>query len=144
MKQEYPMSLTIESVIGDKDACETMTIHARARLSVIGGNYTLSFTEAREGGRVFTTLSYMPGAKRVHMKSRGLVKSEIVFDPEVPHVSRYEVAPLAFDLTVRSREVSASLDENGGEIHLVYTRELAGDEATVTYHLTAVAEETET
>ncbi len=141
MKETYRLTADIRSTVGESEECETYTMRVKARLDITGGSHTLSFTEEREGGRVFTTLTYTPGRARVHMKSRGGVKSEMIFDPATPHVSRYEVAPLSFELTVRSREVRAHLDGNGGEIFLSYTRELAGDSTPVVYHLVAVPEE---
>ncbi len=141
MKQEYPMHVVITSVIGEDDCRESFTSHTCAKLTNAGGKYTLSFTEAREGGRVYTTLTYLPNGKRVHQKCRGGVKSEIVFDPATVHTSVYEISPLKFDLTVTCHEVEAKLDELGGEIRLVYTRELAGDAMRVDYRLTATHEE---
>ncbi len=141
MKQEYSMQIAVESVIGDGDEREVYRCEMPARLTQNGGSYTLSFTEVREDTKLFTTLTFQPRGTRVHMKTRGGVKNEIVFDTTTPCVTRYEVAPLCFDLTVRSREISVSLDEHGGEIRLVYTRELAGDACPVVYRLAAVPRE---
>ncbi len=135
MRESCQMTVEIESTIGD--ACETYTMTLPARIEVTGDAYTLRFCEERDCGHVWTTLAWKRGEARVTMTSRGGVRCRMVFDTREVCMTRYEVAPLAFDLTVRSQEVLAELDENGGRISLVYIRELAGEEDRVSYRLTA-------
>ncbi len=137
MKEQIPMLAHIESTIGDAH----VAYDVKARLSVVGDHHSLAFTEERESGRVFTTLSFRPGVARVHMKCRGGVKSEMIFDPATPHTSVYELSPLAFDLTVTTETARVALDALGGTLCLSYTREIGGDASHVTYTLTAMPEE---
>ena len=104
----------------------------------VGDHISLAYTERRDGGvRVMTTLAWQRGMRRLHLTQRGAVRWEADFDPDTPAVTRYEVPPYTFDLTVRCHEIRLPLDENGGELHLLYTRNIGGDEALV--ELTALA-----
>ncbi len=141
MKDRVAMNLHIESVVGVGDDAERFAFDVMGKLNIVSGNHTLSFTEMREGCRIFTTLTYRPGGHRVHMKARGDVKYETVFDTSAVCQTVYEVAPCKLDLTVRSHEVVVNLDEYGGEMRLAYTRVIAGDVGEVVYTLTATAEE---
>ncbi len=143
MNARISMQLHIESVVGAGADAERMTYDTPGKLNVASGNYTLSFTDEREGCKIFTTLTYRPHSHRVHMKARGSVKYELIFDIKEECSTVYEVPPCKLNLTVRSREVSVGLDEFGGEIHLLYTREVGGDTSDVTYTLTATPIEEE-
>ncbi len=141
MKDTRPMHFTIRSTLTSGDDTETMTTTAAGKYAAVGDHITLSFWEANESGKVFTTLAFLRGGRRVHMKRRGGVKCEMIFDPKEECTSVYELPPLKFDFTVRSREVFVNLDENGGTVSLAYTREIGGDLSSVQYCLTAVAGE---
>ena len=138
------MHLTIHSRLTTGGDSEIVSTEARGVLRQVGDHTSLAYTERREGGaRVMTTLSWQAGTPRVRLTHRGAVRWEVDFDPKVPAVTRYEVPPYTFDLTVRCHEIRLPLDENGGEIHLAYTRNVGGDEALVELTLTACVREEE-
>lgn len=144
MKQETPMQLTIHSRLTTGGETETVLTEARGVLRQVGDHASLAYTERREGGaRVMTTLSWQAGTPRVRLTHRGDVRWEVDFDPRMPAVTRYEVPPYTFELSVRCHEIRLPLDENGGEIHLTYTRNVGGDEALVELTLTARVREEE-
>ncbi len=140
MAETYRMTVHIESVIGPPSDEDRFTSTAPARLEISGDRRTLTFCEGDESGKTYTTFAFRQGERRVEMRSRGNVTNEICFDPSEAFTTVYHAAPLTFDLTVRSQEVLASLDKNGGEIRLVYTRWLGGYVSHVRYLLRAVPE----
>lgn len=140
MKKETPMHLIIHSRLTPRAGGETESVRTEARgvLRQVGDHASLAYTERRDGGaRVMTTLSWQAGTPRVHLTHRGAVRWEADFDPALSAETRYEVPPYAFDLTVRCHEIRLPLDENGGELHLCYTRIVGGDEALVELTVTA-------
>lgn len=145
MKRETPMHITITSHLAAEGAPETVTTEARGVLRQVGDHHTLAYTERRESDeRVMTTLSWQRGVRRLHLTCRGAVRWEADFDPALPAETRYEVPPYAFTLCVQCRELRLGVDENGGELRLVYRRELGGDAAEVTLSLAARVREEET
>ena len=132
MKEQISMSLVVKSAMGEGADKEEYVVTCRGQLRMASGVNSLTYTEEMEGRRVHTTLTYRLHAGRVHLKKRGAVKSEMVFEEGFEHVSIYEMPPYRFDMTVLSRKVKASLGEDGGEIVLVYMRTIGGDTTQVT------------
>ncbi len=134
----YQMTVRISSAIGffgPGGARDTYSAVLPARLDVTENKCTLSFREERDGGVIYTTMTYEPGGSRVHMRGRGNAKSDILFDCGEEHHSIYKVGEYKFDLTVRTGEVTATLTEQGGEISLVYERQIGGHIDLVSYQL---------
>ena len=142
MKQETPMSLQIVSRMENGDGAETYTHTATGTLRQVGDHHSLAFSSRDENGaKTMNALSWQKGVAKLHLKRRGAVKWEVLFDPTLPAMTRYELPPLACDLRVTCHGVDLALDEFGGTISLTYTREIGGDTARVTYTLTACVAE---
>lgn len=143
MKEQYTMSLTITSVLGEGENREEYTLTTRGQLRMASGVNSLTYSEEIEGKKVHTTLTYRLRANRVHLKKRGAMKSEIIFEENFEHSSLYEIPPYSFDMTVRSQVVKASLGADGGEITLSYFRTIGGDTAPVEMRIVGIPLETE-
>ncbi len=132
MKEQVAMSLVVKSTIGEGSEKEEYVVTCRGQLRMASGVNSLTYTEELDGKRVHTTLTYRLHANRVHLKKRGAVKCEMIFEERYVHTSVYEMSPYKFDMVVEGQKVKASLGEEGGEITLTYLRTIGGDTAQVT------------
>lgn len=141
-QERIPMRITVESEIVSGGGSQTVRHTSRGCLKRAAGVSTLTYSEKEAGGdAVFTTLTFRSPARSLHLKRRGGVRCEILFDPHVPHTTCYEVPPYRFDLTVHSRIVEAEMDEHGGRVRLEYDREVGGETGRIRFSLSASPEE---
>lgn len=137
-----PMNLRVVSRMTAPEGSDTFISASSGVLREAGDCRSLSYTEEREGGKkVMTVLSWERGGECLRLACRGGVRWDARFAAGTVHTGRYEVSSLVFDLTVRCHEVRLRLDAHGGEIRLLYTRLLGGDECHVDFRLTAEPKE---
>ena len=86
--------------------------------------YTLSYQESELTGLEGTLTTFQIEPERITLMRLGGVNSEMVFELGRRHLSMYDTPYGALAMGVNTRELSAALDEQGGQIRIVYDIEL--------------------
>ena len=88
------------------------------------GHFTLSYQESEVTGLEGTLTTFQIEPERITLMCLGGVNSEMVFELGRRHLSMYDTPYGALAMGVNTRELSAALDEQGGQIRIVYDIEL--------------------
>ena len=88
------------------------------------GHFTLSYQESELTGLEGTLTTFQIEPERITLMRLGGVNSEMVFELGRRHLSMYDTPYGALAMGVNTRELSAALDEQGGQIRIVYDIEL--------------------
>lgn len=86
----------------------------------------LSYSESDESGKSDTVIRVE--GETVTVCRSGAITSELRFKEGESHSSIYSVAPYSFDATVKARRVRINLNEEGGQIDLIYNMKIGGAE----------------
>ena len=142
MSSDVKLILTVNSVIdnlsdaGLPDGDPEINIFTTdGTLSVFDGSYLLRFTEVQEGGEAHTSL-YIT-ADNVRLVKSGAITSEMRFSEGEIFNTLYCVGPYSFDMTVRTKKIRNSLTEEGGELQLIYSMNVGGQEKNVRMKISA-------
>ena len=142
MSSDVKLILTVNSVIdnlsdaGLPDGDPEINIFTTdGTLSVFDGGYLLRFTEVQEGGETHTSL-YIT-ADNVRLVKSGAITSEMRFSDGEIFNTLYCVGPYSFDMTVRTKKIRNSLTEDGGELQLIYSMNVGGQEKNVRMKISA-------
>ena len=142
MSSDVKLILTVNSVIdnlseaGLPDGDPEINIFTTdGTLSVFDGGYLLRFTEVQEGGEAHTSL-YIT-ADNVRLVKSGAIPSEMRFSDGEIFNTLYCVGPYSFDMTVRTKKIRNSLTEDGGELQLIYSMNVGGQEKNVRMKISA-------
>ena len=142
MSSDVKLILTVNSVIdnlsdaGLPDGDPEINIFTTdGTLSVFDGGYLLRFTEVQEGGEAHTSL-YIT-ADNVRLVKSGAITSEMRFSDGEIFNTLYCVGPYSFDMTVRTKKIRNSLTEEGGELQLIYSMNVGGQEKNVRMKISA-------
>ena len=142
MSSDVKLILTVNSVIdnlsdaGLPDGDPEINIFTTdGTLSVFDGGYLLRFTEVQEGGEAHTSL-YIT-ADNVRLVKSGAITSEMRFSEGEIFNTLYCVGPYSFDMTVRTKKIRNSLTEDGGELQLIYSMNVGGQEKNVRMKISA-------
>ena len=144
MSLDKKLILTVNSVIdnlsdaGLPDGEPEINIFTTdGTVSVFDGGYLLRFTEEQDGGVAHTSLYVAP--TRVRLVKEGAITSEMQFSEGEIFNTLYCVGPYSFDMTVRTKKIRNSLTEVGGELQLIYSMNVGGQEKNVRMKISAKA-----
>ena len=98
-------------------------------LTVIDGGYLITFSEEQDGGTANTNLYVYESGVRL-VKS-GAITSEMCFAEGEVYNTLYCVGPYSFDMTVRTKKIRNTVTECGGDLQLIYTMNVGGQEKNV-------------
>lgn len=98
-------------------------------LKITDGEYTISYVEKTEGGRVASDIFVSEASVRV--KRVGAIESDILFEEGLLHKSLYGVPPYTFDTEVYTKKIRNSLTRDGGRVDIFYTMKIGGAEKKV-------------
>ena len=98
-------------------------------LRVIDGGFLITFSEEQDGGRADTNLYVYESGVRL-VKS-GAITSEMCFAEGEVYNTLYCVGPYSFDMTVRTKKIRNTVTECGGDLQLIYTMNVGGQEKNV-------------
>lgn len=104
-------------------------------MSTDGDSLLLSFTEVQEGGEAHTDLYVTP--ERVRLVKTGAITSEMHFSEGEDFNTLYRVGPYAFDMCVRTKRIRNTLSADGGELQLIYSMNVGGQEKSVRMRISA-------
>ena len=133
---DVKLSITVNSVIdnlsdaGLPDGEPEINIFTTdGTLALIDGGYLITFTEEQDGGSATTNLDVYEGGVRL-VKS-GAITSEMRFSEGEVWSTLYCVGPYSFDMVVRTKKIRNSVTECGGDLQLIYTMNVGGQEKNV-------------
>ena len=133
---DVKLSITVNSVIdnlsdaGLPDGEPEINIFTTdGTLALIDGGYLITFTEEQDGGSATNNLYVYEGGVRL-VKS-GAITSEMRFSEGEVWSTLYCVGPYSFDMVVRTKKIRNSITECGGDLQLIYTMNVGGQEKNV-------------
>ena len=133
---DVKLSITVNSVIDNlsdsglpEGEPEINIFTTDGTLKLIDGGYLITFTEEQDSGSATTNLYVYEGGVRL-VKS-GAITSEMRFSEGEEFKTLYCVGPYSFDMTVRTKKIRNSVTECGGELQLIYTMNVGGQEKSV-------------
>ena len=144
MAENVKLILTVNSVIDNLDDAGLPDGDPEINIFTTVGDMTvsdrgikLSFTEESEGQKTTSTLFIIKD--KVILGKRGAIESDITFVEGEEYKTIYNVGPYAFDMTVRTKKIRNTLTVFGGEIQLIYSMNVGGQEKNVRMKITAKA-----
>ena len=100
------------------------------------GGWDISYEESELTGLAGVTTTFRVEPGRVILSRKGTLKSQMVFEENVPHDSLYQMPFGALMLTVKATSVYYDIVPDGGVIDLVYNINIENTEAgVIDYHL---------
>ena len=142
MAENVKLTLTVNSVIDNLDDAglpdgdpEINIFTTDGELTVSDRGMMLSFTEDNEGQKTVTTLFMIKD--KVTLGKRGAIESNISFLEGEVYKTVYRVGPYAFDMTVETKRIRNSMTRLGGELQLIYSMNVGGQEKNVRMKITA-------
>ena len=95
----------------------------------------LTYTEGEGEAKVFSQITVR--GETVSIQRRGASESSMLLEIGKKQTSVYKVPPYSFDMTVRTKKIRNSLTEAGGELQLIYSMNVGGQEKSVRMKITA-------
>ena len=142
MSEEIKLILTVNSVIDNLDDAglpdgepEINIFTTEGSLLIAEKGKRISFAEESEGQKTTSTL-YVTDDKVV-LHKRGDVESDMTFREEEEFKTIYRVGPYSFDMVVRTKRIRNSLTDEGGELALLYSMNVGGQEKNVRMKISA-------
>ena len=142
MAKEILLSLTVHSVIdnltdtGLPDGDPEINIFTTdGTLVVADKGMKLSFTERSESDVTTSTMFITDG--NVKLFKRGSIEAEMHFALGIFTKTIYRLGPYSFDMMIHTKKLQCSLGEMGGELRIVYSMNIGGQEKNVRMKITA-------
>ena len=142
MSEEIKLILTVNSVIDNLDDTGLPDGEPEINIFTTGGSLLiaergkkLSFTDESEGQKTTSTL-YVTDDKVV-LHKRGDVEADMTFREGEEVKTVYRVGPYSFDMAVRTKRIRNSLTDEGGELALLYSMNVGGQEKNVRMKISA-------
>ena len=142
MSETINLTLTVHSVIDNlSDAGlvegdpEISIVTTDGTLTVSDKGMKLAFTETNESDT--TTSTIFISGDDVLLFKRGAINADMRFSEGVREKTLYRVGPYAFDMTITTKRIRRDLSENGGELRLLYSMNVGGQEKDVRMKITA-------
>lgn len=95
----------------------------------------ITYSEQTDGGKVLTDIEI--SGDSVSLKRRGSVVFDVTFREGETVSTVYSVPPYSFDCTVRTRRIRNSITKDGGELTLLYSMNIGGQEKNVRMKISA-------
>ena len=136
MKAIKPVTVTVHSVIDNLEdglpvgEPEINTFSVPGSLADDGERLTLRYGEDGEDGQHTDCLLCLT-ADGVMLTRRGSVVVDLLFAEGEECHALYAVPPYKFDMTVRTRRIRRTLSYEGGELQLIYSMNVGGQDKDV-------------
>ena len=135
MKQDVVLSIRGRQVYQQQDP-DVIELVTEGTLEERDGGWDLCYEESALTGMEGVTTTFRVEADRIILNRSGKLNSQMVFKEGVSHDSLYQMEFGALMITVRGKQVSFDLTENGGVVDLVYGIEIEQTAAgEIDYHL---------
>lgn len=104
-------------------------------MKIFGSEISLSYKEMTENGSVSCSITQC--GESVTVRRIGAIASVMVFDIKQPFQTLYSIPPYKFDMLIKTKELTAVLNENGGEINILYDMDIGGMKRSARMKITA-------
>ena len=134
------MNINIVSVIDELDesglaeSSERTESTSAVEVCEVGSVLTLSFSEAKEGGRLDSLITVKES--EITVCRRGSVESEFVFSEGTTHKSLYKIPPYSFDAEIFTRKIRNNLTRGVGTLSILYDMTIGGGKKRVNMKIT--------
>lgn len=132
----YATELTVHSVIdnltdaGLPDGDPEINIFTTDGTLKFDGTLTeLKYTEKNDEYTTHCTLSI--AKDKVFLSRKGAVDCNIIFEEGKRYDCLYRVPPYSFDMSVLTAKIRNSLSDDGGELQLIYSMNIGGQDKKV-------------
>ena len=138
----YELEYTVHSVIENLDDSglaegepEISITTAQGFLKVAQERTVISYAESTEGGRVTTDITV--DGEALTLSRRGAVVFDATFREGETCKTVYSVPPYSFDAEIRTKRVDAGITKTGGQLRLLYSMNIGGQEKSVRLKISA-------
>ena len=115
---------------------ETIELVTEGTMEFVSGGWDISYEESELTGLAGVTTTFRVEPGKVVLTRTGALKSQMVFQENVPHDSLYQMPFGALLLTVKATHVFYDIVPDGGVIDLSYHISIENSEAgVIDYHL---------
>jgi len=142
MTETIKLTITVNSVIDNLDDAglpdgdpEINIFTTDGTLTVGDRGMRLSFEEENEGQKTTSALYLLK--EKLLLQKRGAIESDMTFREGEESTSIYKVGPYSFDMLIRTKRIRSSLSESGGEVQLIYSMNIGGQEKNVRMKISA-------
>lgn len=104
-------------------------------LKLDGDAAYITYKEESEGGRIISDITLTGGS--CHLVRRGAVEFDVTFIEGRTEKTVYSVPPYSFDAEVRTKRIRNSISKTGGELSILYSMNIGGQEKAVRLKITA-------
>lgn len=95
----------------------------------------ITYAEQADGGKVLTDIEI--SGESVSLRRRGGVVFDLTFREGETVDTVYSVPPYSFDCTVRTKRIRNGITKDGGELTLLYSMNIGGQEKNVRMKISA-------
>ena len=142
MSELIKLSVTVNSVIDNLDDAglpdgdpEINIFTTDGTLSVNERMTKLVFTETVESESITSTISLTSDGVRLF--KRGAIEADMRFAEGACEKTIYRIGPYAFDMEIKTKRIASTISENGGELSLLYSMNVGGQDKNVRMKITA-------
>ena len=135
MKQSVILSIRGSQKYPEQEP-EVIELVTEGTMEFVSGGWDISYEESELTGLAGVTTTFRVEPGKVTLTRTGALKSQMVFQENVPHDSLYQMPFGALLLTVRATHVFYDIVPDGGVIDLSYHINIENSEAgIIDYHL---------
>ncbi len=120
-------NLTPEGLV-DGDAERTVS-EPEGFFKISDNAFLLTYMEEAEGVKTFSDIEIT--CKKIYVKRRGGISSDMEFSEGKIHESVYGVAPYSFDVKIYTKKIRNNLTRDGGRVDIFYTMNIGGTDKSV-------------
>ncbi len=135
MKQAVVLSIRGQQHYPDQEP-EIIELVTDGTMEFRKGGWDISYEESELTGLQGVTTTFRVEPEKVVLTRTGALKSEMIFQKDVPHESLYQMPFGALLLTVKATSLFFDIVPDGGVIDLSYQIDIENTEAgVIDYHL---------
>lgn len=135
MKKEVVLSLRGTQTYDGQEP-DVIELVTEGTMEFCDGGWNISYEESELTGLAGVTTTFRVEPGRVTLNRTGNLRSQMVFEKDVPHDSLYQMSFGTMMITVCAKYLFFDILPEGGVIDLLYSIEIENNAAgTVDYHL---------
>ena len=142
MQKNIPLKISLQSEYFDLQSGEKYDEISQKTTGCFqkrDDGYRLLYKDGSKESDIYTELIYCFEQNEIIIKKKGDVECELLFSKEKECSALYRLSSFSFDAHIKTHELSSSIDESGGEIKLLYTINLGGQEQKISMQIFAEA-----
>jgi uncharacterized beta-barrel protein YwiB (DUF1934 family) len=104
-------------------------------LRFFDGDYIMTFKEECEGQSITSHITV--NESFVRLIKNGAIESDMLFEEGKTFSTLYRVGPYSFNMDITTKKIRSTLSENGGELQLIYSMNIGGQEKNARMKISA-------